>query len=457
MKESVFVFNKTVKGYRHSLNGIPCQDYSMSLCSGDTDFCIVAVGDGHGDPACHRSDKGSTFAVEVAVDCLSKFADALLSGGMSFDYPRQQRDCLRQLTGAIISKWIDRVNSDLVANPVSDAELESTGSHKELYRKGERLVHLYGTTLIAALLVSNYLVLLQQGDGRCDVLFSDGTISQPIPWDPLCKGTTTTSMCNSDAAQRIRFCVIDLTQDDVAACYLGSDGVEDSYYDNEVTQEGTHRFFMELSCKAVELGNESFITYLEEMLPSFSKSGSGDDVSVAGIVAIDQVKDLVDVYRRKVDEYDYVATRQKTLVELEGKKVSMSRKHELLKKKVDQAGMSIEEYEKAKIAFDEYDEEYQRIESEIIKLREQIDLFNKGQLSDEADNRSLSCVDSENLGEQVENEEKQVSTEAEEGQVTEEKADEYHEPVLMEDVAVGDLTVKGPEEVRSNNDVDEDC
>ena len=37
------------------------------------------------------------------------------------------------------------------------------------YDRGERLEHIYGTTLIAGLLTESYLLLIQQGDGRCVV------------------------------------------------------------------------------------------------------------------------------------------------------------------------------------------------------------------------------------------------------------------------------------------------
>ena len=54
-------------------------------------------------------------------------------------------------------------------NEVSEDDLSEAGIYSETYRQGQRLEHLYGTTLIAALMVSKYLILIQQGDGRCDV------------------------------------------------------------------------------------------------------------------------------------------------------------------------------------------------------------------------------------------------------------------------------------------------
>ena len=71
-----------------------------------------------------------------------------------------------------------------------------------------------------ALMVSKYLILIQQGDGRCDVFYKDGSVDQPIPWDERCKGSTTTSMCDTDAFASIRSAVIDTEERGVVACYI---------------------------------------------------------------------------------------------------------------------------------------------------------------------------------------------------------------------------------------------
>lgn len=341
MKDNLFTFHKTVHGYRHIQEEIPCQDSSTSL-EGANQYQIIAVADGHGDPACHRSNRGSRFAVEVAEKCLKDFASAILSGDMLFEHPRQRTECIQQLTNTIVSKWNGAVRNDLLSNEVTEDDFKEAGKYEQAYKKGERLEHLYGTTLIAALHVQNYLIFVHQGDGRCDVFYSDGSVDQPVPWDVRCQGSTTTSMCDKDVFTRIRSRVIDLNEKDVVACFIGSDGVEDSYYDNEESQQGTHRFYMDLLCKIQECGIDGFDSYLQEMLPNFSKSGSTDDVSVAGIVDIAKTSELTDVYRSKVSEYDHRESLRIGLEESRSKVVSMTRKHGILCERITREQFELE-------------------------------------------------------------------------------------------------------------------
>ena len=84
MTDNIYTFHKTVQGYRHIQEEIPCQDSSISFNSPDRGYQIIALGDGHGDPACHRSDRGSAFAVKIAKECLENFANAVLSVIMIF-------------------------------------------------------------------------------------------------------------------------------------------------------------------------------------------------------------------------------------------------------------------------------------------------------------------------------------------------------------------------------------
>lgn len=332
MKDNLFTFHKTVHGYRHMQEENPCQDSSVSYV--DDGYHIISIADGHGDPACRRSDRGSRFAVDIAKKCLEDFAAVIISGDMPFEQPRQRSECMQQLTNTLISKWYGAVRNDLLNNEVTEDDLKEANRYEDAYKKGEYLEHLYGTTIIAALFVKNYLILIQQGDGRCDVFYADGSVDQPIPWDERCQGSTTTSMCDRDVFSRIRTKVINLDEKEVVACFIGSDGVEDSYYENEQTQLGTHRFYMDLMCKIHEYGIEKFDLYLDKMLPAFSKCGSMDDVSVAGIVDLEKTANLIDNYQLSVTKYDYSQSVRVALEEAKSKVISMSRKHGILAERI---------------------------------------------------------------------------------------------------------------------------
>jgi len=328
-----YTFHKSVRGHVHQLRQLPLQDASASYSDENDRFHIAVVADGHGDPSCMRSADGSSLAAEVAKDCLICFASEIMNGQVVEGAPsaeeclsiqKYKNAALKRLTDSIISRWYSAVHQNAVEHPLGESELEQAGS----------LVHAYGTTLIAALMLPGQLVLIQQGDGLCCVLYTDGGVAQPIPPDQRCCGNVTTSLCDADAAEGIRSCVIDLREKPVAACYLGSDGVEDSFRD----EAGTAMFYRSLTCEFQDRGAKTFEDYLSEMLPQFSAGGSGDDVSVSGIIAVDSIADLAPVYRTQVKRHHL----EEQMTGCEQRKASMSRKHGILHKRMREARNTFE-------------------------------------------------------------------------------------------------------------------
>ena len=329
-------FHTTVRGHLHIQKNIPCEDSSASFSESSGKYHIAVIADGHGDAACFRSKFGSQTAVDVALESLQTFAEAVIAS-LETDTPiikqlaiaKYERQIVKQLTDSIISKWSQLVSEDLEANPPTEDEIKNSGRYAAEYLAGKKLDHIYGTTLMAGLLVANHLILIHQGDGRCDVIYKDGHIDQPIPWDDRCFENVTTSMCDDDVAQNIRHCIINLDEHEVAACFLGSDGVEDSFPD----MEGTHMFYRDLSCEYVFRGLPDFTDYLSEILPEFSRSGSGDDVSVSGIVNKNALESLTDSFRATSQKYKL----SQQLEQYEKKLSQMPRKHGILKRRMEEA------------------------------------------------------------------------------------------------------------------------
>lgn len=344
--KAYFSFSKTVIGHLHIQKNIPCEDSSSSFSDPEGRYHIAIVADGHGDPACFRSKIGSQIAVEVSTASLQNFAERFFPSesdmqstmAKTMAFPKERRQAVKQLTDFIISQWTSGVLKHLEENPPTEADWEKVGDKKAEYLEGKHLEHIYGTTLIVALMVSNWLILIQQGDGRCDVFYEDGTVDQPIPWDDRCFENVTTSLCDEDVAQSIRSCVIDTSLQPVIACYLGSDGVEDSYR----TMEGTHVFYRELSCELVERPVSEFLDYLEGYFPDFSRSGSGDDVSVAGIVDVEGLSDHVQEFRDSASAYELNEEFEYHNARL----ISMSRKYGILKRRLDTAQTAYETCER---------------------------------------------------------------------------------------------------------------
>lgn len=332
-----YTFHKTARGHLHMMREIPCEDYSDSCSDENGRFYIAVVADGHGDISCMRSAAGARAVAEIARECLSEFArHASENHGVEgsktlceeLSMAKYREKVLKHLTDTIISRWFSFVREDIRKHPLSEEELIRAGEFEKVYRRGERLEHLYGTTLLAALMLSDYLILIQQGDGHCDVFYEDG-VEQPIPWDDRCFENVTTSMCDEDVVTRIRSCVVELKNKSVIACYLGSDGVEDSFRN----MEGTHMFYRDLACNLNQMGKAGFERYLEEMLPDFSRQGSGDDISVSGIVDMENIGCQAEVFQKEIRQYEL----NEALERCRNRQISMNRKHGILLRREEEA------------------------------------------------------------------------------------------------------------------------
>lgn len=395
-----YTFHKSVRGHLHIMRDIPCEDCSGSFSEENGRYYIAVVADGHGAAECFRSSFGSQAATEIAMKCLKEFAESVLvSQEMEEMFykgivsnPRFCQTTIRRLTDTIIAGWHDCILENYRCHPPTAEEL---GDYADKYRNETRIPHIYGTTLMAALQFSDCLLLLHQGDGRCDVFYADGSVDQPIPWDERCEDAAVTSMCDKDAADSIRSYVIDLKEKEVIACYLGCDGVEDAYRDTYEALGGTHglmggvhAFYKDLTCQIAALETTEFEEYIETMFSEFSAtgrfshSGSGDDVSVAGIVDRTAIRKVTDRFKLDVKRYELEEALFWKEEELRGK----LRKHEILRKRMEAAETEVKQqrgelerleqsYEEAKKAFEEYDATCKEIEKEIQEIKKALEEY----------------------------------------------------------------------------------
>ncbi len=308
-----FTFHKTVTGHSHLIKNppIPCEDFSSSYSAPDGRYHICVVSDGHGDKSCFRSSYGSKAVVEATLKALKGFADGLLSDDKAFDTFRhssiEQKRKIKNLTDCIVNSWQTDIMNEYSTNPPTAEELAGVRADVlKKYERGEHLAHVYGATLLAGILIDGKcLILLQQGDGRCNVFYEDGTCDQPVPWDDRCYENVTTSMCDTDAASSVRHCVIDTSKKGVIACFVGSDGVEDSFGDSASTMAGNYIFYKKLSCEVLDrFGNSADLEgYMQEDFTNLSKTGSADDVSVSGIIDLEGVKPFYESFKNEHTAY----------------------------------------------------------------------------------------------------------------------------------------------------------
>jgi hypothetical protein len=255
------------------------------------------VADGHGGGEYFRSALGSRFAVEAARDNIAVFT---ASQHARFEVQDVQEDAvlppesefkklLGQLVKSIVASWYAKVEEHFQKKPFTAEELSPVSEkRRKLYGSGDEFHHAYGTTLIACAVTASYWFGIHIGDGKCLVLDKNGGFSQPIPWDERCFLNKTTSLCDGDAADSAR---VFFSYELPAVVFLGTDGVDDSY---PVSDVDTHleRLYHRLAVSFAEETVGEVRRHLEEFLPTFSQKGSGDDVSIAGLIDIGAVKEL---------------------------------------------------------------------------------------------------------------------------------------------------------------------
>jgi hypothetical protein len=176
------------RGPTHRLAGTPCQD-AYGIATGAVaglPYVAVAVADGHGDPRHDRSQYGADLAVRVALDDLralyAHFGPGKPGGSLwrSFraDFPRR-----------FVRRWREAVLEDAKNRP---PDILGTD-------EGDRLWTRYGTTLLAALVVADAILVGQIGDGDLAFVRAEGSVESPIRRDASLVGTATHSLCSTDS------------------------------------------------------------------------------------------------------------------------------------------------------------------------------------------------------------------------------------------------------------------
>lgn len=268
-----FAFSE--QGYNHIKSDKVCQD--SSGCYSDDSMAVVVVADGHGSDNYPRTDRGSSFAVEATITAVREFVKTVEESAI--DISIDSDAYLEQLAKNILANWYAAVDADLEKYPFSDEELSKVSEkYKKRYMSGQRQEKAYGTTLIAACQTKNYWFGLQIGDGKCVCISQDGSMYEPIPWDEDCQANITTSICDSEAIEEFRYF---FTKECPIATLMGTDGIDDSY----ANAEEMYVLYRSILAIFAEHGRETGESEIQAFLPGLSRKGSGDDVSIAGIVS----------------------------------------------------------------------------------------------------------------------------------------------------------------------------
>jgi predicted nucleic acid-binding Zn-ribbon protein len=287
---------------------MPCQDASAHADSDGVAMAIVA--DGHGSTRCFRSHVGSEKVVKIAENCFRSW----LSSHEGIDHdPENFKDELHGVIKQIINRWFAEVMEHESENPLSkDPKIETVEQkYKDRYTDADNPTnidyrcHAYGTTLMVTAITDTYWFAFQVGDGKCIVLYEDGTWALPIPWDDNCTFNTTTSICDDNSLEKFRYWfgwknddgnyeefgrgvegqgkdTVNKNAKRPLAIFIGTDGVEDSYprVDNDKYVINFYRNRIVTLAKGFTAFDEEIKGFAER----FAERESTDDVSIAGIV-----------------------------------------------------------------------------------------------------------------------------------------------------------------------------
>jgi serine/threonine protein phosphatase PrpC len=331
-------FAVTVLGGSHVKSGTVCQDASCFFDNGDgkdkddkkVSVSIAVVADGHGDPSCFRSDKGSTFAVACARSGIwnfvkeqeSLFKESFLKKSDPPSHRELEKLIREKLIKQTVASWNMQVMEDYQKNPFTPEELKGAGDkyrerYSPDYKGGKHMNHAYGTSLIAVAITPWYWFAYHVGDGRFTVLNEDSSGAQPVPWDPKCFLNVTTSLCDEDILSRkdvekegegVRlYLSLHSEKAPPVAFFCCSDGIDDNYpVDEKENAECLYRLYREIAVTFAEDGYDSTCGQdgksgqIKDLANGYATRGKGDDTSLAGIVNIEKLKEVAPAWKEKM-------------------------------------------------------------------------------------------------------------------------------------------------------------
>lgn len=303
---TIYNFSFSEQGYNHIKSDKVSQDSSGHYS--DDSMAVVVVADGHGSDNYPRTDRGSNFAVEATITAVREFVKTVKNSAI--DISKDSDTYMEQLAKNILANWYAAVDEDLEKYPLSEQELSKVSEkYKKRYLSGERQEKAYGTTLIAACQTKEYWFGLQIGDGKCVCISQDGSMYEPIPWDEDCQANITTSICDSEAIDKFRYCFM---QDCPVATLMGTDGIDDSY----ANSEEMYVLYRSILAIFAEHGREVGESEIQSFLPGLSRKGSGDDVSIAGIVTTTLSNTFIDVLKAQCEYSNAKAQREQAIREV---------------------------------------------------------------------------------------------------------------------------------------------
>lgn len=266
---------QTITGKTHLKIEMPNQDAVLSEVL-EEDFLISAVADGHGSKKCTRSHLGAKYAVESAVEIAKEIKDTFIK-----DEVIHTKSIGKHYTKKVIALWRKKIDDHLKEEPLDLKNIEGLTSKEKKSIKKNPYVS-YGSTLLIVMLIKDYIVCYQLGDG--DILFvsKSNNVTKPIKKDNRHIANDTTSLCLHKPEKEFKIKVFRDLNHVLQMILLSTDG-----YSNSFSSENG---FFKVGTDLVEMISEDGFNVVDENLKDWieetSNHGSGDDTSVSIITRI---------------------------------------------------------------------------------------------------------------------------------------------------------------------------
>lgn len=265
---------ETVTGKSHVKVAMPNQDAALSKILSE-DIMISAVADGHGSKKCFRSHLGASYAVESAVEILEKIQDKLFK-----DDELNIKAFGKYYTKQIVKSWRDKVDHHLNEEPIDDTTLDK--KDQKHIKKNPYIV--YGSTLLIVILIKDYIVCYQLGDG--DILFISQSkrVSKPIKRDERHIANDTSSLCLNKPEKEFKIKVFRDLKSLLKMIIISTDGYSNSF--------SSEKDFMKVGSDLIDMaldhGFEVIDENLKDWIEETSNLGSGDDTSVSVLLRTEE-------------------------------------------------------------------------------------------------------------------------------------------------------------------------
>ena len=285
-----------------------------------TAFSLACVSDGHGGAPYFRSQKGAEFAIQTTIELLSESIDKIALALEKKDYTKINAS----LSASFVRRWMQKVMEDVAGTDraVFEKELNELKQVDEkawkvycdeldnayalatqyvnLYRnpteKDKEQVSLdkdfskldiksmYGCTIAAYFRIKDTPLWYAFKVGDSDILMSfDEEYLKPIPDDPQCYENVTTSLCDDSVVKEFCFPEKKYLERVPKTVFCSSDGVANSFTDEDFLK----KFYTKLQFSCDEDGPDKTKSEVKDTLPMLGEKGSGDDISLAGIISYD--------------------------------------------------------------------------------------------------------------------------------------------------------------------------